>query len=192
MQQRALAGPGDRALWARAVMHQDSHAFSTLVRRHHGAVRGFLRRLCAGDDACADDIAQDVFLRAHRSLSSWRGEGSLQGWLMTIAWRGFLSHKRSKRFLVEILDGEAGVEAPVPGGLEHTARDTERDVIRAMASLRIEERAALTLCFQEELTHEEAAAALGMPIGTLKSHVARGKEKLKQRLQSYAPRERVA
>ena len=63
----------------------------------------------------------------------------------------------------------------------------KRDVVRALATLREEERAALALCFQEGLTHDEAARVLDMPLGTLKSHVARGKEKLKVLLDAYRP-----
>jgi RNA polymerase sigma-70 factor (ECF subfamily) len=181
----ALAGPADRALWTRAVVG-DVHAFTSLVRRHQSAVRGFLRRL-SGDDATADDLAQETFWKAHKALASWRGEGSLVSWLLSVAWRTWLSEKRKVRHAREIIDDDAKDSAQAVRGVERTSRDVERDVQRALLTLKEEERAAIALCFQDELTHEEAALVLHMPLGTLKSHVARGKEKLRAALASYSP-----
>lgn len=184
--QRSLvvSGPSDKALCTRANLG-DAHAFTALVRRHQSAVRGFLRRL-TGDNGLADDLAQETFLKAHRGLTSWRGESSLLSWLCGIAWRVWLSEKRKVRNTREVVDDAAPALVEAPRGAERTARDVERDVQRALLTLKEEERAAIALCFQDELTHDEAAAILGMPLGTLKSHVARGKEKLRELLRAYA------
>ena len=107
-------------------------------------------------------------------------------WLMSIAWRLWLSERRKVRHTREIVDDEAPAVVATPRGAERTARDVERDVQRALATLKEDERACIALCFQDELTHEEAAAVLCMPLGTLKSHVARGKAKLRTLLVSYA------
>lgn len=175
-----VSGPSDSELVARVVVGDDRHAFATLVRRHQGPVRGFLRRLCGGDQARADDAAQDSFLLAYRHLDSWRGEGELRSWLLKLAFRSFLNDERRAHRKREQRD------AAVPDGASTAIDATERrDVLRALGSLKPEERAALALCFQEGLTHEEAALVLEMPLGTLKSHVARGKEKLKVLLAAY-------
>ncbi|MDP2339552.1 MAG: RNA polymerase sigma factor [Deltaproteobacteria bacterium] len=180
-----LAGPADRALWTRAVVG-DAHAFTSLVRRHQSAVRGFLRRL-SGDPATADDLAQETFWKAHKALASWRGEGSLLSWLLSVAWRTWLSERRKVRHSREVVDDDAKDSLQAHRGVERTSRDVERDVQRAMLLLSDDERAAIALCFQSELTHEEAALVLHMPLGTLKSHVARAKEKLRAALESYSP-----
>ena len=191
MRALAVAGPSDRALWTRAVVG-DANAFATLVRRHQSPVRGFLRRLC-GDNGLADDLAQETFLKAHRGLSSWRGDSTLLAWLCAIAWRAWLSERRKVRNAREVVDDKAPALLEAPRGVERTSRDVERDVQRALATLKEEERAAIALCFQDELTHDEAAVVLGMPLGTLKSHVARGKEKLRALLSAYAtPRTEAA
>ncbi len=156
-------------------------AFTALVRRHHSAVRVFLRRV-SGDDALADDLAQETFVKAHAALHSWRGDGSIVPWLMGIAWRCFLSERRKVRHTREHGDNDAADRVAAPRAHERTSRDVQR----ALQQLSDDERVCIALCFQEELTHDEAARVLGMPLGTLKSHVARGKTKLRTLLHAYA------
>lgn len=169
-----------------AAAHGDVAAFADVVKRHQGAVRAFLRRLCH-DAGLADDIAQETFVQAHKALAGFRGEGSVRSWLMGIAWHRFLSDRRRVRRSREQLDEHDVAAAVSPRGVERTERSVERDVQRAMSVLSDDERAAIAACFANELTHEEAAVVLGMPLGTLKSHVARAKEKLRAALHAYAP-----
>jgi len=166
-------GPSDAELVARVLAGDDRHAFAALVRRHQSAVRGLLRRLCAGDAAAADDLAQETFLLAYRKLEGWRGDARLSTWLHRIAWNAWASQVRRAP------DPEP-IEPP-PHPLSDAAID-RHDLERAMGKLRDEERAALALAYGAELTHEEAAAILDWPLGTLKSHVQRGKEKLRRLL----------
>jgi RNA polymerase sigma-70 factor (ECF subfamily) len=182
--------PTDRELVARVLVDDDRHAFGTLVREHQAATRAFLRRLTSGDAALADDLAQETFLRAYRSLASYRGEARLSSWLFAIAWRVFLSDARRRRDVLlgdgasDALAAEAAPAPPLDGATER------HDLERAMRALRADERAALALCFASDLSHEEAASVLGCPVGTLKTHVQRGKEKLRKRLAPW--REEVA
>lgn len=158
----------------------DAAAFGALVRQHQSAVRGFLRRLARGDHALADDLAQETFLEAWRKLAQYRGDSPFASWLYAIAWSRFLMTARRRK--LEPLDDEYG-DAVVPEGGSIARLDLEK----ALATLRAPERATLTLCFAMGQSHEEAAAALGMPLGTVKSHIARGREKLKTLLQDHAP-----
>jgi RNA polymerase sigma-70 factor (ECF subfamily) len=163
--------------------------FDELVARHQGAVRAFLRRL-GDDDAVADDLAQETFLKAQRALASYRGDGSVASWLLRIAYREFLSSRRGLRHRNErvgAVDDAAAAEPPDADSARRADRSVERDVRRALRVLSEDERAAIAACFYEGLTHEEAAAALEMPLGTLKSHVARAREKLRGPLAAYAP-----
>ncbi len=167
-------GPPDTELVARVLASDDRRAYAELVRRHQSAVRGLLRRLCAGDAAQADDLAQETFLRAYRSLRSWRGGGRLSTWLYRIAWNGWASQARRQR-LPEL-------PAPAPARDAADAAIDRHDLARAMASLRADERAALALAYGQDVTHEEAAAILDCPVGTLKTNILRGKEKLRRML----------
>ena len=157
--------------------------FADVVRAHQGIVRGFLRRLCDAD-ATADDLAQETFLKAKRALPGWRGDGSLASWLLRIAYREFLSFKRSRAGRTTLIDVVDEVD---DGSQRRTDRTLERDVRRALAALSDDERACIAACFFDELTHEEAAAALELPLGTVKSHIARAREKLRGPLAAYAP-----
>ena len=170
----------DAALISRVLVSDDRRAFGELVARHQSAVRGLLRRLTGGDLAQADDLAQETFLRAYRGLRGYRGGAKFSSWLYRIACNVFFSRDRGSRepfqepFVLEV--GRA--EESLPDRL------LERyDLERALATLKPRERAALVLTYANELTHEEAADVLDCPLGTLKTHVARAKEKLRRQLE---------
>jgi len=163
---------------ARRAADGDSAAFGFLVREHQSRVRGFLRRLARGDAALADDLAQETFLEAWRKVSQFRAEGSFGAWLCGIAWSRFLMDRR-KRKEEPVADADPS-DSTDPQPASHARLDLER----AMARLSPEERAALTLCYALGHSHGEAADILQMPLGTVKSHVLRGREKLKTMLEA--------
>jgi RNA polymerase sigma factor (sigma-70 family) len=156
----------------------DAAAFGVLVRRHQGKLRGFLLRMTKGNHALADDLAQETFLEAFRKIAQFgqtqSGTGSFFGWLCAIAYSRYLMEARKRK--LESLDETDGIAADVPE--PETASAARLDLEKAMARLAPAQRAALTLCFALGFSNEEAAVALNMPLGTLKSHVNRGREKL--------------
>ena len=132
-----------------------SQAFDRLVAKHQQAVRGFLRRL-TGDWSDADDLAQDTFVAAWAGLGRFKAGSSVRTWLCAIAWRKALSHNRS-RGRGAARDGawlEGGADAIGAGG-----GGPDRALARALASLPIEQRAAVSLCLAAEFSHSEAAEA---------------------------------
>src|SRR3569832_167861 len=155
----------------------DAAAFGTLVRQQQSKVRGFLRRLTRADAALADDLAQETFLEAHRKIDQFRGEGSFGAWLCGIAWSRFLMERRKRK--------EEPLEAPdETASIDTTSASLARlELEKAMAQLAPAERAALTLCYAFGHSHGEAAEILDLPLGTVKSHVLRGREKLKALLE---------
>ncbi|MFL5352020.1 RNA polymerase sigma factor [Archangium sp.] len=173
--------PSDTELISRVLVRDDRRAFGELVARHQSAVRGLLRRLTGGDLAQADDLAQETFLRAYRGLRGYRGGAKFSSWLYRIACNAFFSRDRGSRETpVESAELEAGL--PAQALLADTLLE-RYDLERALATLKPRERAALVLTYANELTHEEAAVILDCPLGTLKTHVARAKEKLRLRLE---------
>jgi len=186
----ADGGPPDTALVARVLAGDDRHAFAALVRRHQGAVRALLRRLCKGDDAFADDLAQETFLQAHRKLEQFRGDARFSTWIYRIAYNRFLMAIRSRHEELP-LDEEPADDDPdrvqdhSPG---EAAADLQIDLQRAFAVLSPAERAVMTQCYYLDRSHEEAAYALDCPLGTVKSHVSRAKQKLKAVLKVWEPR----
>jgi len=150
-------------------------AFEKIVARHQKAVRGFLRRL-GGDPSDADDLAQETFIAAWRELDRFRGLSSVRSWLCGIAYRKRLGQRRSQRRSGE-RDAAFAAASAREGEVAVDASD-RLDLARAMADLPIEQRAAVSLCLAADFSHAEAAAALNVPLGTVKSHVARGRGKL--------------
>jgi len=165
----------DDVLVRRAQIERDSLAFDQLVLLHQSPVRTMLRRLADGNAALADDLAQEAFLMAWRKLDSFRNEASFLTWLHQIAYRTFLAHWRRRR------DHESIDENPKHGYIDSHARgsDFQHDLELAMLSLSEPKRAVVTLCLGSGLTHAEAAQVLDTPIGTVKSHLLRGRDKLR-------------
>ena len=155
----------------------DRRAFGELARRHGSAVRALLKRMGA-EPALADDLAQDAFLAAFESIGEFRGEGAFVGWVKKIAARLYLKRWRRRAELdpVESDESQHGF-----GGGEG-AEASRLDLDGALATLTPTERLCVSLCYGAGLSHSEAAAALKTPLGTVKSHVKRGLDKLKLRL----------
>lgn len=159
---------------ARRAAAGDDGAFAALVRAHEAPVRRFLRRL-AGD--AADDLAQETFLKAWRSAAHYRGDGRYRAWLMRIAWTRFLGARRA--------DGRREQrEAAVHERESRHDPDAAIDLDRALAGLGPRERAAALLCFGEGCSHAEAAEIMALPLGTLKSIVARARAALVLKLET--------
>jgi RNA polymerase sigma factor (sigma-70 family) len=178
----------DAPLIARVITDDDRHAFATLVRNHQGAVRGFLLRLCCGDRALADDIAQEVFLRAYQRIQTYRSEGGFDSWLLAIAYRAFASEKRKRHWRAEELKEVPEVDSSQVSQPDSAAED----IARAMRLLREPERACISLCYQSGMSHREVAKTLGYPVGTVKTHIGRGKEKLRAHLSAYGSQREVS
>jgi len=183
----------DAQLIARALVTDDRHAFAELVKRHQSSVRACLRKLTAGNHALADDLAQDTFVLAWRNLKSFRQEARFSTWLYRIATNCWLAdaRKRKEELLGDRADAVADDEDATMPHIDDMHADHARgsslrmDLERAMAVLSDAERAAIVQCYHNDLTHEEAAYVLGCPVGTVKTHVLRGKQKLKAALSAY-------
>ena len=170
-------GAGDEATWiSRVVVHDDHDAFAALVRLHQEAVRRFLRKLCGDDWQHADDLAQEAFWKAYRHMGSYRGQGRFLSWLFGIAWQLHAGQQRGKatRYF-ESLDEDACElpdQAPDPVD-QHTLE-------QLLGQLRTEEQAVMILHYMHGMSHSEIAAALGLPLGSVKSLIARAQTKLRK------------
>jgi RNA polymerase sigma-70 factor (ECF subfamily) len=168
-------GEADDAALLAAARAGAPGAFNTLIDRHQQAVRAFLRRLMP-DAAEADDVAQETFIAAWRGLGGFRGAASIRGWLCAIAWRKAQSAARSgarRRARDAAYDERTRLEQ---GGA--LSAEDRLALQGALEALPLEQRAAVALCLAGGFSHAEAALILGAPLGTIKSHVARGRETL--------------
>ena len=171
-------GAADHLLVAQAVSAQDTAAFGELIRRHQSQVRNFLRKL-TGDLSAADDMAQDCFLHAWNKLQTFTGRGSFIGWLLKIAYTTFLQSKRKSKRYLEVLE-EATYVAQTESRSYTPRQDEISDLDKFLAVLNEDERAVMIMSYACGLSHREIGDATGLPVGTVKSVIFRGKEKIRK------------
>ena len=158
-----------------AIRNGSELAFNRLVDRHQQAVRTFLWRLL-GHEADADDMTQETFLAAWTHARSFRGEASVRGWLCGIAWR---KAKGAQRSWAQQRSRDTKYQGgQSPDNAAAAPMEDRLAVRRALQALPLDQRAAVTLCLVCGFSHSEAAGILGAPLGTVKSHVLRGRERL--------------
>jgi RNA polymerase sigma-70 factor (ECF subfamily) len=152
-------------------------AFARLVERHQQPLRAFLRRAC-GDWALADDLAQETFVTAWTRIGRLGSGASVRAWLCGIGYNKHLTAVRTRsRDRARETSWEAD-RAPPAAVMTHERLALEA----AMQDLPEEQRACVALCLAADFSHSEAAEALGLPLGTVKSHVTRGRARLLQAL----------
>lgn len=175
----------DKTLITRVLDKGDEHAFTELVKRYQSQLRYSLRQLTGWDEALADDLAQETFIKVYKSLHQYQGNAKFFTWVYRIAYNCFAAHCRSRKPEVQLaLD-----EIPDQGFNPETEADLHRDFARALKIFLPEQRMALHLFYQRELSHSEIAEIMDCPLGTVKSYISRGHEKLKQQMMSWYPGE---
>ena len=153
----------------------DDVAFGELVRRRQRTVRDLLRRL-SGNATVADDLAQDTFIHAWKNLARLRAPGAFGGWLRQIAVTTWLQHARRVEILMDVGEYEVASDLMPQMALK-------LDIEDALARLRPPERLCVTLAYAEGMSHREIATVTDLPLGTVKTHVARGATKLRKWLE---------
>ena len=159
----------------------DHDAYGELVARHQGRVRGWLRHL-SGDHAEADDLAQEAFIRAWNRIGDLKDTARFAPWLMKIAYNEFLQNRRSsgrRARMMERLEFEQGQREQSSGMAEpyHTV-----ELQRALSILSKRERAVVVLNYAYGYSHGEVSKMTGLPLGTVKSLIHRGSQKVREKL----------
>jgi RNA polymerase sigma-70 factor, ECF subfamily len=181
-----LGAAGEAAVVALA-MNGDDAAFGELVRRRQDAIRHLLRRLTR-DAALADDLAQQSFVQAWKSIRGLKSPAAFGAWLRKLAVNCWLQHARVKR-LELALGEEALLDTPAAEGAAGAAAVTERlDLDAALSALPPAARVCVVLAYSEGMSHSEIVEATAIPLGTVKSHITRGAARLRELLQAYGDR----
>ena len=157
----------------------DARAFAEIVKRRQGRVRKFMYHLCRRP-TLGDDLAQQVFLTAWRSLQQLRSAAAFDGWLKRIMVTTWLEEIRRQK-----ISYAAELDADHAGSYRETTAE-RIDLDAALALLQPEVRLCVVLAYNEGLSHPEVAALTGLPLGTVKSHIARGAARLRETLAAYA------
>ena len=171
----------DISLVARVVAFDDKRAFGSLVGKYQSQVRRFFLGLTLGDAALSDDLAQETFIRAWLGLESFRGLSDFSTWLLRIAYNVHYDYLRNRK-------ETTGLDSLPPGGegmCEQSPLEAHVDLYQALALLRPDERTCMTLFYMEDLTIAKIASVTGLPEGTVKSHLSRGKAKLSNYLKQH-------
>jgi RNA polymerase sigma-70 factor (ECF subfamily) len=167
----------EKSLLFRVQTTRDREAFAELVALNQSRLRLFLLRLCR-NHALADDIAQETFVTAYQRIGTFTGTGSFQGWLIRIAHRRFLLHLRQEKREQRVLSDLQQSTGPDAHHYE-AITPLQKDLERAFSSLTPGEAATITLCHSYGFSHQEVADILDTPLGTVKSQIRRGLEKLR-------------
>jgi RNA polymerase sigma factor (sigma-70 family) len=163
-----------------AAQARDQAAFGELVKRRQGWARSLLRRMCQSH-AEADDLAQDAFIKAWDRLRDLETPAAFPGWFRRIAVTTFLMAKRRQKAIFEEIDDASPVASE--DSTPEQAAGARIDLEKALARLSDAERLCVTLNHGEGLSHSEIVEITGLPLGTVKSHVLRGTEKLRRLLE---------
>ena len=171
----------DEELVEAVRLKDDRAAYSVLVKRYQSRIRSSLMQLTGGDRTLADDLAQDTFIKAFLAIGQFRGSSSFGTWLYRIAYHRFISSRRKEQNISygplppEAVDEELYAEYYSP---------TTEDLRRAISCLSVEQRSAIHFAYERGLTHQEIANIMDSPIGTIKSHITRGKRRLRELMTS--------
>lgn len=167
------------------VLAGDTEAFAGIVRRWQRPLVNLAWRY-VGDRDRAEEMAQEAFMRAFRGLRGWRGDGAFSTWLFGLAVNVFRSEVRRVPADTGELQAEELVRDPRDPTAAAEARDLGRVVRRSMRALPARYRDALILYYFHEMNVAAAARTLGIPEGTLKGRLHRGRRLLRQRLEGIA------
>jgi RNA polymerase sigma-70 factor (ECF subfamily) len=174
----------DEPLVAEYLRARDPELFRVLVERHQARVF----RLVAGllgpfADRDAQEVTQEVFLRAHEKLASFRGEARFSSWLYRLAYNYTLQHRRRARLRLPHVSVEALENLTAAGGPHEAAAERQRQlkVERLLEGLPDLYRTVVYLHYWLDATVEEIGELTGAPAGTVKSYLSRARQRLRER-----------
>lgn len=163
----------EKAWIAQAVVFHSRTAFGHLVEKYQAQVRRFFLSQTLGDTQLSDDLAQDTFVKAYVNISRFRGEASFSTWLYRIAYNVYYDY-------VKTLHNTDSIDTYAVTGRAARSVDSglQMDLNKALALLTANERTCVVLQLMEGQPIDTIAAVTGMPQGTIKSHLSRGKKKM--------------
>ncbi|MEN6304880.1 MAG: sigma-70 family RNA polymerase sigma factor [Armatimonadia bacterium] len=193
------AAAQDDVYLVKAAQEGDALAFSALVDKYHSKVFGIVYRMCGPGEA--EDLTQDIFLRALTALRKFQfqGESSYRTWLYRIAVNACINElrRRKRRYQIEgpsldeMVETNSGLmERSIPdfSRMPHDVaerRELQQLVQAVIQTLSPHHRAVIALIDLEGVEYEEAARIIGCPLGTLKSRLARARQAFGRRLRRY-------
>jgi RNA polymerase sigma-70 factor (ECF subfamily) len=165
----------DDIRWVTQVaLFGDKSAFDKLTCKYQSPIRRFLLNLTSGDGQLSDDLAQETFIKAYLNISAFKGISGFSTWLYRIAYNVFYDSVRAQKHYADI--EEQVIDSQYQTHNEFSAE--KLDIYKALKMLRKEEQSAVLLFYMEDKTHNEIAKIMNCPLGTVKTYILKGKEKL--------------
>lgn len=170
----------DAQLISSILLFDDHRAFKVLSERYQPKIRALFLKLTTGDAELANDLMQETYLTMYRRLATYNGKSAFGTWLYQVAYRQFLQmHRSRKPQHSDIHDDRVSEHFQVQ---KPDSVAQKMDIDKAMNYLREEERMAIYLSYAEGYHHEEIAEIMQVPLGTVKSYILRGRNKLRELL----------
>lgn len=163
----------DISLVAQVVVFKNTKAFDQLVKKYQSPIRRFFLNQTCGDSELSDDLAQETFIKAYTSIASFKNLSSFSTWLYRIAYNVFYDYIRSRK---ETSDLDTR-EIDAINCIEQENIGQKMDLYKSLKTLKEVERTCITLFYMEDVNIDKIAGIVGIPVGTVKSHLSRGKEK---------------
>ena len=155
------------------ILNNDHRAYGKLVTKYQSEVRSLLIKLTNGNKDLADDLAQDVFIRAYKYLKSYKATAKFSTWLYRISYNVFIDNCKSEKQAFNFNDYEITQE--VNEDVSSTI-----DLQNALKVLKPNEKVVILMHYEKGFSHSEIAKILHVPLGTVKTNILRAKEKLKK------------
>lgn len=189
MQQRDSLS--DEELVQQLILKPNHQDFEILVKRHQSRLRLYLRGLCV-NQAIADELAQETFLKVYKSIAQFKNQSSFKTWLIAIARNTYFDHFR--RTKIQLHTGENSLSTTEDvlsvlnddlSGISKEDGILSLDLEKAISRLTEIERDVIVHCYFADLTMLETSITLGIPLGTVKSHASRALAKMKYFLSDW-------
>ena len=173
----------DDSVLIRRTLEGDMQAFRWLITKHQGLVAHVVRRIIP-DQMAAEEVCQDIFLKVYDKLDTFKGDAKFTTWLVTIAYRTSLNFAKRRSIYTESIDEKFDLASPeVIDTLEK--KDLRAGIEMAISKLPDQYREVITLFHLEEMSYQDVADITGMPVGTVKNYLFRGRKALRELLHSY-------
>ena len=163
----------DLSLVSQVAVFHNRAAFDRLVVKYQSPIRRFFLHQTLGDEQLSDDLAQDTFIKAYDNIAKFRGQAAFSTWLYRIACNVLYDYHRRQRPTDDIDSTDA-----MRHNAEHGDANMRLDVYDALKRLGDKERTCVTLQLIDGYPIDKIAEITGMAVGTVKSHLFRGKERL--------------
>jgi len=173
-----MSKDSEEYLISQVILFDDHLAFKELIGRHQSDIRNLLLKLINFNESELDDLTQETIIRIYKYIKTFKGASSFKTWIYKITYRVFIDAQKKRKKYHELKSKKEQVDGKYTNA--HPKMDSKMDAEIIIACLRPEEKVAIQLSYLKGFSHKDIAKILDCPIGTVKSHISRGKERIRR------------